>query len=256
MMPTLVCNYGRFQDELNPAIGASLVLTDPPYNLGFDYGDVSDNQDDDAYWRMIDQFLHQAHAASADDAHLMVIHYPEHFFDLAEVYRASPWKRHQILTWTYNGHTANGTTTKLRRATRQILWMTKGNPKTFPERILRPYRNPNDNRIKARMAAGHEGARPTDHFHVEQVKAGSEEHRGYSNQIPEALLRQLVLLTTEPGQVVADPFAGTGSTLRAALNVGRKAWGCDANPEAPCHREAYGGRQVVLASATEAGGDS
>lgn len=230
----LACNYGPLQQELNDGIKATLVLSDIPYNLGFNYGEVPDDLSAEAYRAFVKDFLWGAYKAADDNAHLMVIHYPEHFYDLADVYKAGPWRFHQFIQWTYSGHTPCPTTSRLRRAHRSIFWATKGNPDFHLDSIRRPYRNPTDRRIRAQVKAGKTGAKPTDVFQVEQVKMGSKEHLGYSNQIPQALLRQLIQATTLPGQVVCDPCAGTGSTLRAALDLGRRAWGCDANPDAPC----------------------
>ena len=47
----------------------------------------------------------------------------------------------------------------------------------------------------------------------------------HPTQKPVALLEKLILLFTDPGDVVIDPVAGSGSTLIAAENVGRKGYG-------------------------------
>ena len=46
-------------------------------------------------------------------------------------------------------------------------------------------------------------------------------------QQSQAVFEKLVERFTNPGDLVADPFAGTGTTLRAALALGRSAWGAD-----------------------------
>jgi hypothetical protein len=43
---------------------------------------------------------------------------------------------------------------------------------------------------------------------------------------------RLVDMLTEPGQLVVDPFMGSGTTLLAALSLGRHAIGCDIDPAA------------------------
>lgn len=48
---------------------------------------------------------------------------------------------------------------------------------------------------------------------------------------PLALMRWLVGLVCPPGGHVLDPFAGSGSTLRAALDLGMQATGCEMDPE-------------------------
>jgi hypothetical protein len=41
---------------------------------------------------------------------------------------------------------------------------------------------------------------------------------------------KLVERLSDPGDLIVDPFAGTGTTLIAALNKKRRAWGCDKDP--------------------------
>ncbi len=57
-------------------------------------------------------------------------------------------------------------------------------------------------------------------------------------QKPLTLLRKLVLAYSEPGDLVIDPFAGTGTTLLAAVMEGRDAWGCEI--DAATHKIALG----------------
>lgn len=46
-------------------------------------------------------------------------------------------------------------------------------------------------------------------------------------QLPETLLERLLLMTTDAGDVVVDPFAGTGTTLVAAKKLGRRYLGIE-----------------------------
>lgn len=56
-------------------------------------------------------------------------------------------------------------------------------------------------------------------------------HGGELNSYPDELCRVLVEGCTDPGGLVVDPFAGTGALLRVACQLGRKAIGCELNPE-------------------------
>jgi len=47
----------------------------------------------------------------------------------------------------------------------------------------------------------------------------------HPTQKPVPLLEQLIAIFTDPDDVVIDPTAGSGSSLRAAINIGRKAYG-------------------------------
>lgn len=52
----------------------------------------------------------------------------------------------------------------------------------------------------------------------------------HPTQKPEDLLTVMIEQSTSYGQVVADPFAGCGSTCLAALKAGRRYWGCEIDP--------------------------
>lgn len=61
---------------------------------------------------------------------------------------------------------------------------------------------------------------------------GSGEQQGrHPTQKPVRLMQALIELTTHPGQVVLDPFCGSGSTLVAARDCGRRYIGIERDPE-------------------------
>lgn len=53
----------------------------------------------------------------------------------------------------------------------------------------------------------------------------------HPTQKPVALLERLISIFTDPGDIVIDPVAGSGSTLIAAENLGRKAYGFEIKKE-------------------------
>jgi DNA modification methylase len=56
--------------------------------------------------------------------------------------------------------------------------------------------------------------------------------RRYRNALAPLLVRRLVLSLSRLGDLVADPFLGSGTTLLVCLEEGRRFVGCDVNPEA------------------------
>ena len=59
-------------------------------------------------------------------------------------------------------------------------------------------------------------------------KVGTKsEITGYSTQKPERLLDRIVRISTDPGDLVADFFSGSGTTLAIAEKLGRRWIGCD-----------------------------
>ena len=68
--------------------------------------------------------------------------------------------------------------------------------------------------------------------------SNATERSGWSTQKPVALYSRMILASSNPGDVVLDPFCGCATTLVAAENAGRKWIGIDRDEEAE--------RQVVL----------
>ncbi len=56
-----------------------------------------------------------------------------------------------------------------------------------------------------------------------------ESEKIHPTQKPVKLLERIIEIFTDPGDVVIDPVAGSGSTLIAATNLGRKAHGFEIN---------------------------
>lgn len=61
--------------------------------------------------------------------------------------------------------------------------------------------------------------------------------RTHPHQFPRTLARRAIALFTKPGDLVVDPFAGSGTALAEAAAMGRRAVGYEASPE--CARLAH-----------------
>jgi DNA modification methylase len=218
---------------LRPPRPANLILTDPPYNIGHDYGPVSDRLPEDSYLDMMAEFAQWAADNTRQDASLFVVHRPDFFFRHgATIFFPAGWQYQQLIRWCYPGnigHSRNKFTT----SSRDILWLTKGEPFFDSKADPEPYRNPGDKRVRALIESGSPGRSPYDWWVMDLQKNVGADHAGYSNQLPRPPLRRIILSASRPGDLVVDPFAGTGSTLSVAEELGREAWGCDANPCAP-----------------------
>ncbi len=72
-------------------------------------------------------------------------------------------------------------------------------------------------------------------------------------KFPETLAQEFIEFFTQPGQVVLDPMAGTGSTLVAALRSGRHSYGVELNPAyAEIARQVVTEERQVLGAEAEA----
>jgi hypothetical protein len=73
----------------------------------------------------------------------------------------------------------------------------------------------------------------TEQFSVQDINAPDARHgeRFHPWQKPDELAERFIRHATRPGDLVMDPFAGTGTFLVAAAKLGRDAIGCDSDSE-------------------------
>lgn len=67
---------------------------------------------------------------------------------------------------------------------------------------------------------------------IETLNRGDRERTGWPTQKPEALLRRIILAASAPGDLVADFFCGSGTTVAVAQALGRRYLAVDAAAEA------------------------
>ena len=179
------------------------IVTDPPYNQGFKYNTYSDKLSPNEYRDLL--------KAAVEKRKSIIIHYPEESINVLP--RVTGVACEQVATWVYNSNTA--------KQSRSITWW--GCKPDF-RKVGQRYKNPNDNRIKKLIAAGKE-ARLYDWWSgIQQVKNVSKKKTGNPHQcpIPEEIIERILLTTTEIGDIIIDPFAGSGTILKVAKRLGRK----------------------------------
>ena len=232
------CHIGDSSEvlrEIVPDCGKpTLFLTDPPYNIGHKYGSVSDRLKKSEYHEMIREVLQSSFDVAEESAHFFMIHYPEAIAEMWPILTSETgWKFKQWLTWVYPSNIGMSKRSWT-RASRTVLWLVKddgGDPKFYPNRIIRPYRNPWDKRVAKLIEDGKKGCSLYDWWEINLTKNVNREKSDYANQIPQVLLQRVIRSTTDVGDLVVDPFSGTFSTAKAALATGRRGWGCDMNEE-------------------------
>jgi DNA modification methylase len=198
-----------------------VVVTDPPFNVGYHYEGYNDKLPEAEYLDLMKAALRLPSA---------VIHYPEDIFRIATSIGAHPTK---CASWVYHANTP--------KQWRMVAWF--GVEPDF-RRVRQPYKNPGDKRIQALMAKGSEGSALYDWWQVDQVKNISGDKVFHPCQMPLGVMRNIVGVT--PAEVIIDPFMGSGSTLRAAKDLGRRAIGIELS-EAYCEQAARRMGQEALA---------
>ena len=112
-----------------------VIVTDPPFNIGYHYGKYKDDMDEEAYYEWLAEILLNYPA--------VVIHYAEPLFKLSFQIDRFPEK---VVSWVYNSNTA--------KQHREIAFF---DIKPDFNLVRQPYKNPTDKRIAERIARGCRG---------------------------------------------------------------------------------------------------
>ena len=127
-----------------------VIVTDPPFNIGYHYNSYKDNMDEEQYYSFLDDVLSMYYIP------FVVIHYPEALYKLSFQVGVFP---ERVVSWVYNSNTA--------KQHRDIAFF--GIKPDF-RKVTQPYKNPNDKRIKERIAEGKTGCKLYDWWEINQVK--------------------------------------------------------------------------------------
>ena len=185
----------------------AIVISDPPYNQNYHYDAYEDNLRNKDYEDLL------SHAFA--DRKSVIIHYPEETINILSKLLGNT---QQVVSWVYPSNTA--------KQHRLISWW---NCKPDFRKVGQDYKNPTDKRIQARIAAGF-SARLYDWWEINQVKNVSKKENPHPCPIPYELAVRIILISTEPGDLIIDPFAGSGTIIKAALDNKRRAIGFEIDP--------------------------
>lgn len=204
-----------------------LIVTDPPFNIGKKYeSDYNDNKRHDEYMQWCKTWLTECIRILKPHGSLYLFNYPENNAYLLPFLREKMvFKR--WMTWHYptnTGHSKSNFT----RSQHSVLFFTKTKNSTFNKKdIAVPYKNPEDKRIKERLKNGSNGRTPYDVFQFNLVKNVSREKTEHICQLPVELIKLFVKASSKRGELVFDPFMGSGTAAAAAKSLGRHYSGCE-----------------------------
>ena len=187
-----------------------IIVTDPPFNVGYKYNTYKDRMSEEDYREMLYEIF------CWDSAPSVVVHYPEQLYQLAVDMGRPPTR---VVSWVYN--------TNNRRQHRDIAFFG-----IYPDfkRVLQPYKNPNDKRIKRLIANGSMGTPIYDWWNVNIVKNVSKEKTAHPCQMPLQVMKNIIGILPDD-YVIIDPFMGSGTTGVACRQLNRKFIGIELDKE-------------------------
>ena len=147
-----------------------IIVTDPPFNIGYHYNEYSDKMDYDDYYNMLIKLF--------ENRKFVIIHYPESIYSLAVRMRLIP---DRVVSWVYNSNTP--------RQHRDIAYF--GFSPDF-NLVKQPYKNPKDKRIMKRIAQGKDCCKMYDWIEVNQIKNVSKDKTEHPCQMPQDVMDSVI----------------------------------------------------------------
>lgn len=202
----------------NREVRAKCLFADPPDNIGLGYSKYKDRKKKDAYERWLWDCL-ELFVASADIVWISfnakwthTMGYGVRF--LLENNKQLVFKP-CVQTFTFGQHSH----TDLGNNHRPLWRIMRKDATLYPENI----RVPSWRQLNGDKRADPRGRVPGDVFDFTRVVGNSPQRRSWHpTQLNEGLVERCVLFSTKPGDMVLDPFAGTGTTLRVCKRIDRQ----------------------------------
>lgn len=208
-----------------PDKSVDLVVTDPPYNLNKDYGKSQDKLEFDEYIDFSKKWITECDRILKENGSIYIfmgMRYISYIYEILEQdlgFSFNGW-----ITWYYTQ--GIGKTKGFSPRHDDILFFTK-NPKKFtfnlddirvPQKF---YRSINNMR----------GANPGNVWEFSHMHYCNSHRKPHPTQKPEGLYERMILASSNKGDIVLDPFLGSGTLLRVCQQLERKGIGIDNNPE-------------------------
>ena len=226
-----------------PTNTADLIFADPPYNIRKTTWDLFKSQDDYINWTL--KWTHQAARILKPTGTLMICGFTEILADakrpimqdfetckwLIWYYRnkanlSNDWGRsHEsilLLRKSKKHFTMNIDDVRIPYSAHTLKYPTHPQAKTSQYNNGKKYDNWTPNPL---------GAKPKDVIEIPTTCNGMHEKTPHPTQKPEELLRRLILGASTKGDLVIDPFSGSGTTAVVSKQLHRRWLACDKSPE-------------------------
>ena len=215
-----------------PDASVDLVFADPPYNLqlggdlnrpdGSRVDAVTDHWDRFASFQSYDDFtrawLTEAKRVLKPDGALWVIGSYHNIYRVGAILQDLGFWILNDIVWRKTNPMPNFKGTRFTNAHETLIWASQGEKARYHFNY-RAMKTLNDElQMRSDWVIPLCGGQ-------ERLKEGG--HKVHPTQKPEALLYRVLLATTERGDVVLDPFFGTGTTGAVAKRLGREWIGCE-----------------------------
>lgn len=235
----------RLLDSL-PAACIDLAFADPPFNIGYEYDKYDDRRARDDYLLWTDSWLRAVRRILKPNGSFYVAIGDEY---AAEVKMRLDQLGLTLRNWIVWHYTFGVNCTKKFNRSHAHIFYYVYDPKhftfngdairvpsarqtTYADRRANPLGKLPDDTWVLRPQEDERCFRPdADSWYVARVCGTFKERMEHPCQMPEAVLERIIAVSSNAGELVLDPFAGSGTTLAVAKRLGRHYLGMELSPD-------------------------
>ncbi len=234
----VICGDSTKPETLTALLGtqrASMIYSDPVYNLEIDYnggfngnqdygGNVNDKRTFEEYKTFIHDSLKAALAVSYSDTHVFYWCDQIYIGLIQDIYRSLGVNNKRVCLWLKNSQNPVPKVA-FNKVYEPVVYGVRGSP-YLAEAIT----NLNEVMNKE-LGTGNELIAQVDNFiDIWTAKRLSSKDYEHATSKPITLHEKAIKRCTKPGEIILDSFLGSGSTLLAGEQLGRKVYGCELEP--------------------------
>ena len=220
-------------DRLNTNI--DLTFLDPPFNQNKDYNYHNDNLPDEKYWEMMTTVCKGIYEVTSKGGAIYFMQREKNAESVLKCLKETGWIFQNLIIWKKKT-SAVPCSNKFGKHYQIIAFATKGAaPRVFNRLRINPplpsnYKFDRENGVYLTDVWDDIRELTAGYFAGDEALRKSSGDKFHKQQSPLALLLRIILSSTKIGDTVLDPFAGTGTTLVVAEQVGRKSIGIEIDP--------------------------
>lgn len=216
--------------EQLPSGCAQMVFADPPFNLDKKYESYKDKLPLNQYLDWTRDWLTEASRILTPGGSLFLYNIPKLLTYSSAILNELLDFRHWI-AWNSGGKPLGKT---LQPSHYGILFYTKGRDNAKFYDVRAPHRQCRECQAYAKDYGGKEymrhpfGTQISDVWDdIHRVRHASKRIAAHPCQLPVHLIERLILMSTDAGDIIVDPFCGGGSAAVAAKQMGRRYIGAE-----------------------------
>ena len=227
-------NCTKELDRLNTNI--DLTFLDPPFNQNKDYNYHNDNLPDAKYWEMMTTVSEGIYEVTSKGGAIYFMQREKNAESVLKCLKETGWIFQNLIIWKKKT-SAVPCSNKFGKHYQIIAFATRGAaPRVFNRLRINPPLPPNykfdrENGVYLTDVWDDIRELTAGYFAGDEALRKSSGDKFHKQQSPLALLLRIILSSTKIGDAVLDPFAGTGTTLVVAEQVGRKSIGVEIDPD-------------------------